>query len=354
MIHYTNHSPGRTVQLNGKEYRYFGGTSYLGIQTDPDFRELLVKHQQYAGTGHGASRLSNLRLSVYEEAEAQLAGQGRCEAALLVSSGFLAGQLVAAHFDSLAYTPFYAPGAHAALCRGGQPSFANMASLTRALTEHLSSGKTSTPVVFTDSLDFSGQSYPDYPALRALPLHALILVVDDSHGFGLLGGSGEGAVSRLAELGAGELLICASMGKAWGIPAGMVTGTKSRIAALKESAFFAGASPPPPAYIHAYLEAGSLYATRREQLRSIQQAFTSEIPDLLRFFQYVPHHPLYAFNRPLLTRHLYRHDMLVTDFNYPSTTGDPLPGRLVLSAHHLQRDIRDLARVIRMHFAGRI
>ena len=350
MIHYTDHTPGRILQLDGKEYLYFGGTSYLGIQADPEFRELLCHHQKNAAGSHGASRLSNLRLRIYEEAEEYLAAQGGCESALLLSSGFLAGQLLASFFDSPAYTLFYAPGAHAALRRGQHLPYENVEGLGRAIEDHLATGNGSTPVVLTDSIDFSGKSFPDYPELATLPLHALILVADDSHGVGVLGQRGEGAVSRLSQLGAGELLVCASMGKALGIQAGMVLGTQSRIAKLRETAFFAGASPPPPAHIHAYLEAENLYKARRKALLAVRDQFAQGTGGLPPCFRSVPHHPLYAFNRPALTSFLDRNQILVTDFNYPSTSGETLPGRLVLSAHHRQEDIQKLCAVLRDHF----
>ena len=35
--------PDRSINIDGKEYLYFGGTSYLGLQTDPEFQLLFIK-----------------------------------------------------------------------------------------------------------------------------------------------------------------------------------------------------------------------------------------------------------------------------------------------------------------------
>lgn len=82
--------PDRTVEVDGKSFLYFGGTSYLGMATHPEFQKLLCESIQQWGTAYGSSRNSNIQLSIYQEAETLFSSLIGCESALFVSSGTLA------------------------------------------------------------------------------------------------------------------------------------------------------------------------------------------------------------------------------------------------------------------------
>ena len=56
MIFNLEHNPGRSFTSNGVEYLYFGGTSYLGLQTHPDFLKGYAENILKYGSSHGASR----------------------------------------------------------------------------------------------------------------------------------------------------------------------------------------------------------------------------------------------------------------------------------------------------------
>jgi len=349
MIHHTRHIVGRSVRTEGSECLYFGGTSYLGMTADPGFLEILQRNIEKYGSNHGASRWSNLRLNIYEEAEARLAAWTGSEAALTVSSGFLAGQFLAAFFDQQGYRRFYTPGTHAALIQTGKPPLEYEELASQLNDSQRGSGKTGRAVLFTDSIDLSGKLYPDYPALRKLPLERIVLVADDSHGMGLLGANGGGAYRALAGLGAKELLVCGSLGKALGLQGGMILGSKTRLAQLWDTSFFAGASPAPPAYLASLLDAAPLYAERLKAVRAHVQLFEKEC-HCLGHFQRLQGYPVYGYNEPSLTASLFSSGILLTDFHYPSSHAVPLPGRIVLSAHHTEQDILHLASLLNTYF----
>lgn len=42
MIHYIDEFPGRKIKIGDQDYLYFGGTSYLGLQTDKKFQRILM------------------------------------------------------------------------------------------------------------------------------------------------------------------------------------------------------------------------------------------------------------------------------------------------------------------------
>jgi len=118
--------PDRTILVDGETYLYFGGTSYLGMATNPDFQNLLFESIKTWGTSYGSSRNSNIQLRIYQEAEDLFSNNSGAEAALTVSSGTLAGRLV---IDYLATTHrhfYHYPKTHPAILEhSSQPVFIN-------------------------------------------------------------------------------------------------------------------------------------------------------------------------------------------------------------------------------------
>jgi 8-amino-7-oxononanoate synthase len=94
-----DHLPSRTIKWNGVEHLFFSGTAYLGIGHQRAFLEALREGLGQYGPIFSASRNNNLQLKVYDEAEYELAQWTKAEAALTVTSGLLAGQLVMQSID---------------------------------------------------------------------------------------------------------------------------------------------------------------------------------------------------------------------------------------------------------------
>lgn len=351
MEFYTDHPPGRTLQINNREHLYFGGTSYLGLQADPEFRELLADNIRCYGGSHGASRLSNLRLKIYEQAEKQLASFTGSPAALTTSSGFLAGQLLVNYFGNGHYQIFHAPNVHAAILGGDQQAFGNYDQLEAAITRYLAgNSQYGPPVLFTDSIDLSGKSYPHYEGLKRLPLKQLILVADDSHGLGIIGENGGGAYHSLVALGSQELLVCGSLGKALALQGGVILGSQQRLAQLWDTPYFAGASPAPPGHMATFIQAAALYERQRLRLERNIRHYEEEIPGVKGLFR-IRGYPVYAYRNEQLTSYLASQQILVTDFPYPASGAEALSGRIVLSAHHLEADIQRLCDSLNAFFS---
>ena len=330
--------PGREISIDGKSHLYFGGTSYLGLQTDAVFQDLFVRNVKRYGTNYGASRKSNIQLSVYDKAEGYMTSLVGSEACITMSSGYLAGQFVAQSLYSKAHRFFYAPNTHAALYQSPIKSYTTFTALNIAVREHLTSKKSKAiPVVFLDAIDFSGCNYPNFDALRTLPLKDIILVVDDSHGIGIVGENGGGVFKILCRLQPKELLVCCSLGKGFGIQAGAIFGTKKRVAAFRETPFFGGASPAVPAALATLLEAKSIYARKRGLLQNHIAYFLANLKNTERF-NFMEAHPAFTFSDVQLTEYLAAQKIIVTSFPYPDKDAQ-LMSRIVMSAGHKKADI---------------
>ncbi len=341
MINYVDSFPDREIMIQGQKYLYFGGTSYLGLQTDPQFQALFIDNVRKYGTSYGASRKSNIRLSIYDKAEewlAELVGSEKC---ITMSSGYLAGQLLARHFSTSKYKLFYAPNSHSALHQVKPKDYTTFASLNIAVRSHLESEKNIKPVVLVDSVDFSGCNYPNFDGLRSLPLKDISLVVDDSHGIGILGKNGGGVFRTIQEFGAEKLIVCASLGKGLGTQAGAIFGAGKLIDQLSDSAFFGSASPASPAAIATLIDGNEIISLKRMKLLQNIDLFISNLRHL-NSFRFMKDHPAFSFTNSNLIAHLQKKGIVTTNFRYPDGK-DNLMSRIVLSANHFEDDINKLS-----------
>ena len=329
--------PGRQINHNNHKFLYFGGTAYLGMQVLPQFCNLLEEHIRIYGSNYGSSRLSNIQLAVYDEAEARLASWVGSETSIVMSSGYLAGQLLAYYFKQNNYQLFYAPDSHSSLFLDEANKNGDYNELRLALEEYLYENHKNPPVVFLDAIDLSGLAYPEYSGLKSLPLESCIVVADDSHGMGVTGKTGGGSFSILKELNSKEALVCTSLGKALGLQAGAVFGSKSMLDRLRETAMYAGASPPAPAVMATLPDAIPLYALQRKLLSTNIQLFKKHLMHAEKF-RSIQDYPVFSFYNPGLVKYLFENDILITDFDYPADDSS-WQSRIVISACHNTDDI---------------
>ncbi len=340
MAYYIDGFPGREIKIKDKKYLYFGGTAYLGLQNDVEFQNLFISNIRKYGTNYGASRKSNVRISIYERAESLLAEIVGSDTALTLSSGYLAGQFIAQNFNKPDYKLFYAPNTHAALYNNYNKPFSTFSKLNQAIKEHLRQDDKVLPVVFMDSIDFKECNYPEFKGLENLPLDQLILVVDDSHGIGIIGIKGEGVYKTLQKFNAKELIVCCSLGKSYGIQAGAVLGSSKRIGQLGETSFFGGASPAAPSGMATFIEAQHIYSSKRIKLGAKMDYFEKSVKHI-DFFNRIKEHPTYSFISPQLANYLDKNGFILTNFNYPNVSSEMM-SRIVLSSHHTEKDIDTL------------
>lgn len=336
---YSERFPSRIVETDKRSWLYFGGTAYLGLQSDPEFQDIFVRNIRRFGTSHGASRSSNVRFSVFEKAEATLSDWTGSEDALTLSSGYLAGQLVCQSLRDSGHQLFHLPGAHPALrIEAVQKPVQSFDQLKQSLESAPS------PALLLDSIDFRGKHFPGFEVLKQLPLERAILVADDSHGLGVSGNGGQGSIESLQKIKAKELLICGSLNKGLAIQAGVILGSKQRLAELRQTSLFAGASPASPASMATFIEAQQLYHQRHEKLLANLAAF-EERNKVDRYFEYNLGHCAFSAKSTELAAHLENTGILVTRFSYPAATEAEIT-RIIVSAAHKPEDLEKLANAL--------
>ena len=345
-----DHLPNRAIRHDGRDYLFFSGTSYLGMAQNRRMQALLVEGMARYGLQFGSSRNGNLQLSIYDEFETILSkwvSIGR--SALTVSSGMLAGQIVVdwlANELGPAAVGFQAPGTHPALWHPLlkphiMPLVADDMLAMLAQTPALS------PVyVLTNSVDAIRSVYYDFSWLRNIRDRPVWVVVDDSHGLGVLNG-GRGIGPELDEwivntMPNVQLIVTASLAKAMGLPGGVVFSDPDTLATLRRTAYFGACSPMPPAYAYAYLESDWQYRQAYEQLtKNVALAEKLLCPSGL--FSHAPGYPVFYTEHDELALYLLEKGIFIYSFAYP-TAADKANTRIVISALHQPEDLIELAR----------
>lgn len=344
--------PSRLIRYNEQDYLFFSGTAYLGMPQHPVVQQQLAEAIRQYGTVFGSSRNGNLRLTIYEEAEAHLAAMvgtvgNQPQAALTLSSGMLAGQVVVQWLQQQSMLLLYAPGTHPALWNGPatalpQTSFSDW---RQHIAEQVRALNPAQPIaILTNSLDAVRSEQYDFDWVNELPDDRLItLVVDDSHGLGLLNG-GRGIWSQLPQQDNVRVLVTGSLAKAMGLPGGVVLGDTDRLQQLRKTPFFGACSPIPPAYLAAFVKTRSLYETQYHRLRQlVDKAAEVLLPTGL--FQQADGYPVFYTGQDALYPFLLHHDILIYSFAYP-TPSDRANTRIVISAFHELADIQAISEKI--------
>lgn len=362
-IFQTNKLPGRTVETtDGREFLWFSGTDYLGMGQNEDLRRYVYTATETFGNHYGSSRNNSLRLGIYDEAEAHLADFLQAPAAAIVSSGMWAGQLLMkviediadGHSHSNRITYHYAPGVHPALWGNAfRQTELNWQEWAEQTVKKINGTPPGTiHIICSDAVGSPIVKAFDFSIFNALKnLSDVWLIVDESHSLGVLGSGGKGVSAQLSENILLRTIFVSSLNKALGIPAGAIWGAKSIISTIRNSPWYAGASPPAPAYAHALkkLLEENTYAKQLALLLDNVSRFRQQIGDLT-LFKCIPDYPVFCSSNAALFDHLLQNGIMASCFPYPSPSDAPVT-RIAISSLHQKEDLDRLAEVCKRFIA---
>lgn len=333
---------GNKINDDGKEYLFFSGTSYLGMNHNQQFTEYIHEGLKKYGNNYGSSRNSNFRLQVYEEAETALAGFTGAPAALTVSSGFMAGQLVISTFLNKGYF-FFAPDAHPAVCRTPDDFYAgNFIDWSTSITSLASDSPQKDLLIVCNAIDPLYCNSYHFDWIATLPSNKdITLIIDDSHGLGVTGKNGGGIYSSIRCPEHVKLVVISSLGKAMGIPGGVILSDEDTIAFLRNTAFFSAASPIPPAYLYAYMQSAGLYSIARKKLLTNIKILRQQMGTYENMFSSMPDYPVFYTSQNHLFQFLQEKQIVISSFSYPKADGEIIT-RIILNSQHSDEDIQTL------------
>ncbi len=249
------------VLVRGRKLAYFAGCDYLRLASHPDVLAAVRDGIERYGLNVAASRKTTGNHALYGELETALARFAGAPAATLLSSGYITNLVAAQSLAGTYDAALIDERAHAALhdaapmlgCPVSTFAHRDVNAAVRALARTRTRGRV---LLLTDGLfSHSGGIAPLQAYLRELP-DRVSLLVDDAHGFGILGKRGRGTLEFLGEPPGPRMMQTITLSKAAGVYGGAILGTRElRERILASSRHFTGNTPLPPP-----LAAGALAA----------------------------------------------------------------------------------------------
>jgi glycine C-acetyltransferase/8-amino-7-oxononanoate synthase len=241
-------APGPEVEIGGRRFLYFGGTGYLGIQGRPELADAADAAMRRYGLHPATSRLGYGNPPPLLEAEAEAAAFFGTEAAWLLPSGWTGASILLDAHRGRNDRIFVDRDAHFALRDAARLSGRPTVEFDHRDADALRARIDPRPVVLTDGVfPVSGQLAPLRAYLEVLGGHdRALLLVDDAHGFGVLGEAGRGSVELAGAEADARVLWTGTASKALGGYGGLLPGSAERIEGLRAaSRWFEGSTPPP-------------------------------------------------------------------------------------------------------------
>lgn len=242
---------GARVRVDGREYLSFCSNDYLGLAADPRIAEVAAESIRQGGLGAGASHLLSGHHRAHDDLERALARFAGLPRALLFSSGYLANLAAVTVLAGRSSDIFADRLNHASLNDAMILSRARCKRYPHcdlaALEAMLAHSRATDRLVMTDAVfSMDGDIAPLSEIARLCERYGAWLVVDDAHGFGVLGENGGGALSHFG-IDSPHIAYVGTLGKAAGVSGAFVAGSEQFIELLIQRArsyIYTTASPP--------------------------------------------------------------------------------------------------------------
>jgi len=238
----TPHAPCMTV--DGRPIVAFCSNDYLGLAADPRVVEALQQGAALYGAGSGASHLISGHSDAHAALENKLAEflspWVPSARALYFSTGYMANLALISALAGKDAEIFSEALNHASLIDGARLARAKLSVYPhrdlQALDEQLRQSHAKDKLVITDAVfSMDGDIAPLRELLLLCEQHGAWLLVDDAHGFGVLGDTGRGVLEHL-DLGSPQLIYMGTLGKAAGVAGAFVAAHETVIEWLVQRA----------------------------------------------------------------------------------------------------------------------
>jgi 8-amino-7-oxononanoate synthase len=227
---------GASLVVDGREMLAFCSNDYLGLSRHPALAEAAAAAARRYGVGSGASPMVSGHSEANAALEEELAEFVGLPRALYFYAGYSTNAGVVPALVGPGDALFSDALNHACLIDGARLSKATLHRFAHAdlgeLAAQLAASPARRKLVISDAVFSMDGDVADVPALLALcERHDALLMLDDAHGFGVLGPQGRGtlAAAGFANLGgraaaSRRVLYMATLGKAAGVSGAFVAG----------------------------------------------------------------------------------------------------------------------------------
>jgi len=238
--------------IDGKDVISFCSNDYLGLANHPEVKAAFINGIEQYGAGSGAAHLINGHSRAHHALEDELAEFTGYPRALLFSTGYMANLGLAQALVGKGDTVLEDRLNHASLLDGGLLSGARLMRYQHNdaddLDVKLASRKQGEKLVLTDGVFSMDGDIAEVPALvNICNKHDAWFMVDDAHGFGVLGDNGKGTLEHFGVSTEDVPVYMATLGKALGTAGAFIAGSDELIETLIQKArtyVYTTASPP--------------------------------------------------------------------------------------------------------------
>lgn len=352
--------------IDGQAVLNFCSNDYLGLANHEKVKQAFIAGVNKYGAGSGAAHLVNGHCRAHHALEEELAEFTGYPRALLFSTGYMANlglaQALVGKGDSVLEDRLN----HASLIDGGLLSgarFTRYAHNDINQLEHKLAAARGETLVLTDGVFSMDGDLANLAVIAPMcRKHQAWLMVDDAHGFGVLGEHGRGSLEHF-QLSQNEVPIyMATLGKALGTSGAFIAGSDALIETLIQKArpyIYTTATPP------------AIAEATRASLRLIQAQpeLRAQLNDNIAYFKHCAEHieltlgdsqtaiqPVIigeAERAVAISERLLERGLLVTAIRPPTVPEGTARLRVTLSAAHTRAQIEQLIEALAASIAAR-
>jgi len=344
---------------DNKQVLSFCSNDYLGLAAEPELAESMRKATEKYGVGSGAAHLVNGHSYAHHALEEELADFLGRERVLLFSTGYMANlgtvsALLGRNDSVIADKLVHASLIDAAKLSGAKLRRYQHCDIT-SLEQRLSKAGSGKRLLVTDGVfSMDGDIAPLNELVSASRGDASALLVDDAHGFGVIGKQGRGSAEHLGCHDDIDILV-GTLGKAFGTFGAFVAGSDDLIETLVQKA---------RSYIYTTALPSAVAEATRTSLRLVKQADDrrEKLQVLIKRFRsgadqlgmtlpdsQTPIQPIVlgtAVQALSVSRQLASAGILVTAIRPPTVPEGSARLRITFSASHSTQDVDQLLTVL--------
>ncbi len=268
---------GTQLVVDGKTYLSFCSNDYLGLANHPALVKAFIRGAKDYGVGGAASHLISGHMAPHEELEIALAKFVGLPRALYFSSGYAANTGAIPALATRGDEIFSDAVNHACIIDAARLSRAGLQIYPHAdvteLARMLESSRAARKLVVSDAVfSMDGDIAPVRELVVLCERFDAWLLLDDAHGFGVIGANGRGVLEHF-DIRSPNVIYMGTLGKAAGASGAFVAGQADVIEWLVQRArTYVFSTATPPAIAVALAESLRIIAQeprRREHLRAL-------------------------------------------------------------------------------------
>jgi 8-amino-7-oxononanoate synthase len=280
---------GTTIRLDGREMIMLSSNDYLGLAFHPKVIEAARAAVQKWGTSTNGARSSNGSRTFHLQLEERLAAFLGREACHVHAAGYLSCMTSVAAFAQKGDVILADKNVHSCLWDGIRLSTASFDRFSHNspddLRDILAATNPDAPKLLVVEGVYSMEGHiARLPELTEIAdEHGCFVVLDDAHGFGVLGRQGRGTVDHFG-LNDKVDVVCGSLSKSLASTGGFVSGSRDVVEYLrtnsKQTIFSAAISPSQAASAQASLEIMQTEPEHHERLWANTRKYRAVLKDL--------------------------------------------------------------------------